>query len=203
MNRVITVDEVGRHEMGSAAGVLARGMRDNPVHEAAFGEDPSERRRILERFFGSFLPTMRRAPICARSGHEIVGVLGLAPPGTCQPPPWHEIRLLPAILRPGPAATVRTLRWFFQWQRRDPKERHWHLGPVAVEPELQGRGIGGRMMERFVEVVDADGGAAYLETDKPENVRLYEKFGFEVVEEATILDTPNWFMSRTTRTEAR
>ena len=80
MNRVITVDEVGRHEMGSAAGVLARGMRDNPVHEAAFGEDPSERRRILERFFGSFLPTMRRAPICARSGHEIVGVLGLAPP---------------------------------------------------------------------------------------------------------------------------
>ncbi len=202
MNRAITIGEVGRHEMGSAAGVLARGMRDNPVHLAAFGEDPLGRTRVLERFFGGFLPTMRQAPICARSGREIVGVLGLAPPGTCQPPPWHEIRLLPAILRPGPAATVRTLRWFFQWQRRDPKERHWHLGPVAVEPELQGRGIGGRMMERFVEVVDAYGGSAYLETDKPENVRFYERFGFEVVEEATILGTPNWFMSRTTRTEA-
>jgi hypothetical protein len=56
-------------------------------------------------------------------------------------------------------------------------------------------------MERFVEIVDAAGEAAYLETDKVENVRFYEKFDFEVVEEATVLDTPNWFMSRSARTE--
>ncbi len=57
------------------------------------------------------------------------------------------------------------------------------------------------MMERFVEIVDAGGDTSYLETDKPENVRFYEWFGFEVIEEAKILDTPNWFMSLTTRAE--
>jgi hypothetical protein len=37
---------------------------------------------------------------------------------------------------------------------------------------------------------------AYLETDRPENVRLYEKFGFVTTSEALVLGTPNWFMQR-------
>jgi hypothetical protein len=28
---------------------------------------------------------------------------------------------------------------------------------------------------------------SYLETDKPENVRLYERFGYEVTDEATVI----------------
>ena len=201
MNADVTVGVVGRNEMSYAAGVLARGMRDNPLHRAAFGEGPAERVRVLERLFGGFLSIMQRSPVCARRGGEILGVLGLAPPGTCRPEPWQMARLLPAVLRAGPVSAVRTLRWDLQWMRRDPSEKHWHLGPVAVEPGVWGQGIGGRMMERFVEIVDAAGEAAYLETDKVENVRFYEKFDFEVVEEATVLDTPNWFMSRSARTE--
>jgi hypothetical protein len=37
---------------------------------------------------------------------------------------------------------------------------------------------------------------AYLETDKAENVRLYQRFGFKVVAEAEVLGVRNWFMSR-------
>lgn len=201
MRREVVIGEVGRAEMGLATGVLVRGMRDNPLHGAAFGEDPVGRTRSLGRFFGGFLQIMQRAPMCARSGGRIVGVLGLSPPGMCQPPPRQAIRLVPALLLPGPATTVRTLRWLSRWQRHHPREPHWHLGPVAVEPELQGRGIGGSMMERFVEVVDGD--AAYLETDKPENVRFYERFGFEVVDEAEVLGVPNWFMWRAALTGER
>ena len=36
----------------------------------------------------------------------------------------------------------------------------------------------------------------YLETDKSENVRFYQKFGFTVVAQAEILGVANWFMSR-------
>jgi hypothetical protein len=35
-----------------------------------------------------------------------------------------------------------------------------------------------------------------LETDKPENVRLYERFGFEVRCHAFVLGVQNWFMWR-------
>lgn len=196
----VTIGEVAPAEMSSAARVLARGMRDNPIHQAAMGKDPLARMRTLERFFGRLLPLMQQTPICARRGGVIVGVLGLAPPGTCQPPIRHVARIAPAILRAGPARTVQTLRWIQEWKKRDPQERHWHLGPVVVEPELQGLGIGSRMMERFAERMDEAGEEAYLETDKAENVCFYERFGFEIIDEATVLHRPNWFMSRVGRT---
>ena len=43
------------------------------------------------------------------------------------------------------------------------------------------------------------GDVAYLETDKPENVSFYQRFGFEVTEEAQVLGIPNWFMLRRPR----
>jgi hypothetical protein len=192
----VVISDVARHEMRFAAGVLARGMRDNPIHIAAFGDDPLRRMRALERIFGSLLPLMKQPPLSARRGEHIVGVTGMSPPGTCQPPPFDQLRLLPAILRIGPGALPRVLRWLRAWADRDLKDRHWHLGPLAVEGGLQGMGIGSQIMQRFCARMDEDGEVAYLETDKPENVLFYQKFGFQTIEEADVLGTPNWFMRR-------
>ena len=52
------------------------------------------------------------------------------------------------------------------------------------------------MLAAFAERMDAAREPAYLETDKPENVRFYQRFGFEVTSEATVLSTANWFMWR-------
>jgi hypothetical protein len=41
----------------------------------------------------------------------------------------------------------------------------------------------------------------YLETDKTENVRFYERFGFEVIGEEPVIGVPNWFMRRGPRSE--
>jgi hypothetical protein len=46
--------------------------------------------------------------------------------------------------------------------------------------------------------MDACRAISYLETDKPENVRLYQRFGFRVIESADVLGVRNWFMSRPT-----
>ena len=37
---------------------------------------------------------------------------------------------------------------------------------------------------------------AFLETDKPENVMFYQKFGFQSIDEIAILDLRTWFMRR-------
>ena len=44
--------------------------------------------------------------------------------------------------------------------------------------------------------LDAAGEDSYLETDKPENVALYSRFGFEVIDQAEVLGVANWFMWR-------
>jgi hypothetical protein len=52
--------------------------------------------------------------------------------------------------------------------------------------------------------MDAAGAASYLETDKPENVAIYEHFGFRTVAEDQVLGITNWFMMRAhTRIEGR
>jgi ribosomal protein S18 acetylase RimI-like enzyme len=85
------------------------------------------------------------------------------------------------------------------WGKHDPKEPHWHLGPVGISPPLQGRGIGTQLMNRFCALVDEDRRPAYLETDRPENVPFYKRFGFRVVGEIPILAVDNWFMWRDAR----
>ena len=70
---------------------------------------------------------------------------------------------------------------------------------MAVDAGLQGRGIGSRLLEEYCARVDAAGEAAYLETDKPANVRFYERFGFETVGEQVVLGSPSWFMRRAPR----
>ncbi len=198
----VAISDMARHELAFGAGVLGRGMRDLPNVVAAYGDDPLRRMRIGERIFRTFVPMMKRPPLCARRGDWIVGVCGLAPPGSCQLTPSQKLRMIPALLRAGPGVLSRTLRWQGDWSGRDPKERHWHLGPVAVEPGLQGMGVGSQMMERFCARMDAEGDLAYLETETPENVRFYQRFGFETVEEAEVLGNPNWFMRREPKTGA-
>jgi len=51
----------------------------------------------------------------------------------------------PSLLaRRTPGVPMRVLRWARAWVRRDPSAAHWHLGPVAVDAHVPGRGIGGQ-----------------------------------------------------------
>ncbi len=184
-------------------GVLSRGMRDNPLHVAAFGEDPERRRRKLRRLMSAAFSVRDFShTLVARSADGvIVGVCGMMPPGDCLPDFRQRLRLLPTLLSIGPRVAGRTMRWLGVWQKHDPEERHWHLGPLAVDAHLQGMGVGSRLMQVFCAQMDAAREDAYLETDKPENVRFYERFGFEVVGEEEVIGVPNWYMAR--RAEVR
>ena len=88
------------------------------------------------------------------------------------------------------------MSWLGAWGKRDPEERHCYFGPLAVDAHLQGMGIDSKLLRVFCARMDAAGEDAYLETDKAINVRLYERFGFEVVTEGEVLGIPNWFMLR-------
>jgi ribosomal protein S18 acetylase RimI-like enzyme len=193
----IEVRDLRADEVGAAVGVLARGMRDNPLHVAAYGEDPERRLRCHARLMaGLFRHFHAQQPIAALEDGALVGVAGVAPPGTCQPTASQRLRLLPTMLALGPRTAARVGSWTSAWAAHDPDEPHVHLGPLAVDAHLQGRGIGSLIMEEHCRRLDAAGDLDYLETDKPENVSFYERFGFEVVAEDDVIGVRNWFMRR-------
>jgi len=195
----VNVRKLARSELDAAADLLGRGMRDNPVHIAVWGTNPDHRQRAVARFFRPVLRGLflRGEILGAFRDDALAGVCGMAPPGGCQPTVRDKLSVLPNLLfGNGPGVPLRVLRWTSEWSRRDPSEPHWHLGPVAVDVYLQGHGVGSQLLAAFCVHVDEPRSVAYLETDKPENVHFYEKFGFVIVDKAMVLGTPNWFMRR-------
>ena len=195
-----TLRELEVTDLDEAVRVLSYSMRDNPVNVRAFSiEDTEQRSRSLGRFFRPVVRGLYKRGIIigAFRDKELVGICGMARPSSCQPTLLEKIELLLSLTFGNPRGTaIRVLRWTGEWARRDPTRPHWHLGPVAVDSHLQGQGIGGAMLAAFCERMDRAHMLSYLETDKFVNVGFYEKFGFRVIEDAPVLGTPNWFMSR-------
>ena len=187
-------------EVGEVVNVVARSFRDNPIGLAVFGENPERRLHKMHRFISvafALKDYSSHTLVARRADGTIVGVCGMLPPGDCLPTFTEKLRMMPRLLSiGGPRVLGRTMRWLGVWDKHHPSERHWHLGPVAVATQLQGMGVGSKLMQPFCAQMDEAGEDAYLETDKEINVRFYERFGFKVISEEEVLGTPNWFMFR-------
>lgn len=185
-------------ETEDAIAVAARALADGPLTVAVVGPDLDRCYRQLHRFFTfQYRWAAHQRPLVARLDGRVIASTNALHDGGCHATPLMKLRALPAFLASGPRTCARVIRWFNDWERRDSRERpHSHFGPFGVEPALQGRGIGSLVLDEYTRRLDEAGEHAYLETEKPENVALYSRFGFEVVEEAEVLGVPNWFMWR-------
>ena len=181
----VAVRELQPAELPAAVALVARGMRDNPLN--------------VQAMFAAVLPmTARKGSMLGTfdDGH-LVGVLAWVPSGRCQATLGEKVALAARMVpRIGVGALLRIARWQGDWEKRDPAETHWHLGPVSVDSGLRGRRIGSALMANYCARLDAERVCSYLETDKAENLRFYAKFGFSSVAEAKVLGVSNWFMVR-------
>ena len=70
---------------------------------------------------------------------------------------------------------------FEQMERHHPKEPHWYLPFLAVDPRHQGEGYGSALLEHTLIPCDRDQALAYLESSNPKNIPLYERHGFKLL----------------------
>jgi GNAT superfamily N-acetyltransferase len=60
-----------------------------------------------------------------------------------------------------------------------PKEPHWYLPLIGVDPSRQSDGHGSALMGHALAACDRDRRIAYLESANPRNVPFYQRLGFE------------------------
>jgi len=190
--RPLTGDEVR-----FAGAVAARALRDNPMMAFSVPDDPLAR---LQTGYDTFVERIPPDSVGALVGRHVIGVAAAAAPGGCiGATAIPDLRRVPDVA-PADAVGFDRARFVISTMcEHDPEERHVHVGPVGVEPGVQGLGIGGRMMATVCERLDHDGEAGWLETDKPENVVFYRRHGFDVAVEDRHLGFPIWFMHRRAR----
>ncbi|HSJ96713.1 MAG TPA: hypothetical protein VLC53_06565, partial [Myxococcota bacterium] len=111
----VEVRRMRPEERRATAGVAARGMRDNPIHVAAFGPDPDRRVAALDRLFRALFAALPEPPRVAVRAGFVVGVCGAAPPGTCRLPAAALARVAAAVARSGAGSFARALRWLEAW----------------------------------------------------------------------------------------
>jgi ribosomal protein S18 acetylase RimI-like enzyme len=188
----ITIEPMRQDDIPTVADLMARAYSTSPLNLAAMGTDLD----LYRNFMKLALEKLGGQTYIARNNDQIVGGMRMVKWPDCQLPPGKMLPLLPKMIMILRGKFLRVMKWIPVWAKKDPKESHWHFGPFSVLPELQGQGIGSQLLTYFCKLVDEEGEAAYLETDKTENVRLYQRFGFQVTSETPVLGVPNWFMWR-------
>jgi RimJ/RimL family protein N-acetyltransferase len=197
--RRIGLRALTRTEFRPAAELAARGMIDDPILVQVFGPNPKKRLRRLAHYYAYGMRFIHsNGDLLGAFEREIlVGVIGATRPGFCQPRPLDALRIVPMMVKHNsPAISLRLKRWVDGWGRHDPREDHWHIGLLAVEPRVRGLGVGTRLMVEHCARVDEARTVSYLETDSAINVRFYEKFGYRIAGQARVLGVASWFMKR-------
>lgn len=171
-------------EVRSATGAEQKAVID--VITLAFSSDPMARWALAEpATYLSVMPELVRAfggnGFAHGTVHCLEGTLAAAmwlPPGVH---PDAE-RMMDLVERhvPGPKMPD-MMQVFEQMDHYHPKEPHWYLPLIGVDPSCQGRGFGSALLHYALAQCDRHGLPAYLESSNPRNIPLYERHGFESI----------------------
>ena len=74
-----------------------------------------------------------------------------------------------------------------------PNESCWYLAILGVDPAKQKRGYGSMLIQQVLNHCDRHSQLAYLESSNPVNIPFYRKYGFEVIGEIQVGNSPIMF----------
>lgn len=191
-----------RDEIAALAAVLARSFARDPFFAWIAGDAPERNLRMRLGWTG----ILRHASAGLRetwTTDDRAGVAIWLPPGWRGPSLVDSLRLVPALARLTGWRRLRevaaAMEHLEQRRRALVPVPHWYLSALGVDPDRQRQGIGSALLATVLERADRAGTPAYLETATAHNVLLYERFGFEVLEELIVprTDVRGWLMFRT------
>jgi GNAT superfamily N-acetyltransferase len=193
-----SVGRASSNEVPAMAGVLARAFHDDPAFSWVLRADP-RRMKILEQGFELFLS---RIWLEQEETYTTAGTVAVAVwerPDEWKVPVSRQLRMLPAMVKVFGRHLPRVLRALLVLEGKHPRDPHYYLAFIGVDPEWQGRGLGSAVLAPVLERCDDERMPAFLEASTPRNRALYERHGFAVTEEFSLGGgaPPQWRMWRT------
>jgi GNAT superfamily N-acetyltransferase len=77
-----------------------------------------------------------------------------------------------------------------------PREPHYYLGVIGIDPNMRGLGVGKQLLAAFCDLSARDhlSIGVYLKTAQPSNVPFYERAGFTETGRGSLGNKPLWCM---------
>ena len=194
------IETVTMDEFDEAVDVLCQAFYDYPVMKylaANAGDDYDRQLRLLVGFFSRARHLRGDLVWAIRSEGRIVGVANIVRPDTkgnseldsAREQLWTEL---------GDEARMRYEAFGEATAQFSITDPHYHLPMIGVLPECGGQGVGRRLLDGLHELSADDPGSSgvTLTTEHPDNVSLYQYFGYEIVGSTKIGDFESWTFFR-------
>lgn len=182
-----------------AAQAAAEGFQDNEIWVWMLRRD-WQRRRLLPRHYRAMI---RRVYVPRAGAWTTPDTLGAAlwfPPGTMKMSARESAAELLSLLPEGIDSFRRGMRWEALIGKHHPDEPHWYLQTLSVSPGAQRGGVGTVLIQPGLDRADAESMPCFLETQRESNIPYYRRFGFELMREISLHDSPPlWLMWREAR----
>lgn len=180
---------------------MGRAFLDDPQWVALMPDPDVRRTRLPMMFTGTVALTLAAGGVAERTAGFEACALWLRPGRDIGP--WTMVRSGFAsvrwILTPplqNPLGMMRVLRQFDRRRVELMPEPHWYLMAIGTDPGRQGQGSGSALVRAGMRRADRDRLPIYLETETEINVGFYERQGFDVIDEMTVVGLPYSLMAR-------
>lgn len=210
-----TITEASWADVDEIAALYTEAFIDNGAYSWVFLNQPTEELKARAKcwLFNRRIVVMlrKRSPlyICRDDVGRIIGAAGIV--ARSESPTTLDMILAGLLLWPlrwGLSSMQRALSWHMPTVFSMPDGTEVRPGAemsmVAVSPSVQSKGIGSALVRRALDHWDAThppgGGAVALSTQKKDNIRFYNRLGFELVSEELLGEPdakwPNYHMLR-------
>jgi ribosomal protein S18 acetylase RimI-like enzyme len=185
-----TARPISPDRLDDAVEIMSAAFRDNPLWVYII-PDEDRRERDLPRFFRVLIKSQLTSRQLYGVNDPLEGIAVWKLPNSPERKLGSIIRsellwtMARFLLSPGSIQLIKArkiLSGSGEMHKRYAPGPHYFLDILAVHPKSQGKGLASRLVRPMLERADRESLPTYTDTSTPENVTIYEHYGFEVKE---------------------
>ena len=178
-----------RDDIGRFADTLADGFSQYDLFKYVCRGKYDHRR--MSHFWAFNIVLNLPDAICISDSEEVNSVLIYIPPRSKEPGLLSYLKagIVKMAFKAGVGRSIRLAHFDAEAQRIAKRYKgadDGYLFAFATRLDKQGQNYGKPLMDALLRYLDATGQGCYLETLKPGNVGLYERFSFRLMEQKTV-----------------
>jgi ribosomal protein S18 acetylase RimI-like enzyme len=196
----VKVRKVERQDLSKLAHVLALSFKEDPVLSWIIRQD-NKRLEALTDLFTFCLNDAYQGGAETTTSDLMACAIWFLPRRENRSVSLSWIPMLPRYLYwAGLGRMGRFLSFVDACEVKRPREPHYYLDSIGVDPDHQGKGYGSMLLKYTLDHIDSVGLPAYLESSNARNNPLYESHGFRTLSEIHLPRGPTlWCMWREPR----
>ncbi len=194
------MENIKKEDIQKSAAVIANAMYDDPLHIYFFPNLKSRGKKIYKLY--CFMVKIN----CGNTYKTSSGYEGII---IYEEPFRHGFIIWPSdffrglllfftIGLPSMIRLIKYQKWAEQIKNDNIREPYWYLNLVTVAREFRHKGFASKLIKPILALADENCQKVCLETQNPDNVPIYERYGFSTVSKKMLpgTDVIHYFMVR-------